>query len=252
MGDKKLGFTWYPKDWWTSDSFFKMNAKLRYVYLEMLFMMYTSEEGWVMLDLNEFNARYRMSMSEEEWTSVVRKFTERKCDDGSGYEYTSETVQMRMRKIVSARKNGEKGGAPVGNQNAKRIENQANEFLEEEKQPKNNLKTTQNQAKEKEKEKVKLKEKEKVNELQQAADKHPPQLVEDFKKFNEWLKEKAQRVTQLKNQISINDFKKLKEQYPDMKTPAKILIAMHNYKPLTSKYVDVYLTLKKWISKDGN
>lgn len=112
--------------------------------------------------------------------------------------------------------------------------------------------SNRNAIKVKESKEKEIKEVEDEGERQQAADKHPPQLIEDFKKFNEWVKEKAHRVTQLKNQISIDEFKKLKEQYPDMKTPAKILIAMHNYKPLTSKYVDVYLTLKKWISKDGN
>ena len=35
-----------------------------------------------------------------------------------------------------------------------------------------------------------------------------------------------------------------------MKRPAMTLKAMHNYKPLTKNYVDVYLTLKKWMAKD--
>lgn len=253
MGDKKLGFTWYPKDWWTSDSFYRMNAKIRYAYLEILFMMYMSTEGWVELDRDEFNARYRMSLSEQEWTTIVSKLEVRKCEIGEGIEYSSSTVMERMKKIISARKNGEKGGAPVGNANAKKTENQSNEIQQEEKQPKNNPNSTQKQAKEKEKEKIKVKVKEKENiENPQQAAVHPPDLLESFKKFNEWIKSEAPRVTQLKNQITIDEFKKLKDQFPDMKIPAKTLLSMHNYKPLTTKYVDVYLTLKKWISKDAN
>jgi len=85
---------------------------------------------------------------------------------------------------------------------------------------------------------------------QAAAPTHPPELVEAFKKFNNWLEQHAPRVLQLKTKISIEQFKKLKTKYPDMKTPAKTLKAMHNYKPLTKNYVDAYLTLTKWIQKD--
>lgn len=79
---------------------------------------------------------------------------------------------------------------------------------------------------------------------------YPPDLLEGYKKFNEWIKTNTPRILQLKHQISIENYKKLKAKYPDMKIPASTLMAMHNYKPLTKNYVDVYLTLKKWISRD--
>ena len=31
----KLGFTFYPKDWWTSDTYFDLDIVERYYYLEM-------------------------------------------------------------------------------------------------------------------------------------------------------------------------------------------------------------------------
>lgn len=86
-------------------------------------------------------------------------------------------------------------------------------------------------------------------ETPQAAT-HPPDLIDSYQKFNTWLKDNAPRVLELKHTISIEQFQKLKTSYPDMKTPAKTLKAMHNYKPLTKNYVDAYLTLKKWIAKD--
>lgn len=79
---------------------------------------------------------------------------------------------------------------------------------------------------------------------------HPPEILDLYKKFNIWLKENTPRVLELKTQISIENFIKLKNAYPDMQQPVKTLKAMHNYKPLTKSYVDVYLTLKKWMAKD--
>lgn len=86
-------------------------------------------------------------------------------------------------------------------------------------------------------------------ETPQAAT-HPPELLDSFQKFNQWLKTNAPRVLELKQGITIDQFQKLKTNYPDMKVPAKTLKAMHNFKPLTRNYVDAYLTLKKWIAKD--
>lgn len=95
----------------------------------------------------------------------------------------------------------------------------------------------------------KKKEKEIQKEMESTAD-HPPELLESFKKFNSWITEHAPRVMELKNKITISQFQKLKTNYPDMKTPARVLKAMHNYKPLTKNYVDAYLTLTKWIKQD--
>ncbi len=98
-----------------------------------------------------------------------------------------------------------------------------------------------------------LEEKRREVEVEGEGDKiatHPPELISSFKIFNDWLKKETPRVLEIKNQISIDQFAKLKNAYPDMKRPAMTLKAMHNYKPLTKNYVDVYLTLKKWMAKD--
>jgi len=98
-----------------------------------------------------------------------------------------------------------------------------------------------------------LEEKRREEEVEGEGDKiatHPPEILDLYKKFNIWLKENTPRVLELKTQISIENFIKLKNAYPDMQQPVKTLKAMHNYKPLTKNYVDVYLTLKKWMAKD--
>jgi hypothetical protein len=85
---------------------------------------------------------------------------------------------------------------------------------------------------------------------QQVDNTHPPELVESYKKFNNWLSEHTPRVLELKHKITIEQYQKLKSAYPDMKQPVATLKAMHNFKPLTKNYVDAYLTLVKWMKKD--
>lgn len=79
---------------------------------------------------------------------------------------------------------------------------------------------------------------------------HPPEVLESFEKFNKWIDVNTPNVRKLKTQINIEQFVKLKEMYPKMNNVTAILTAMHNYQPLTKKYVDVYLTLKKWLKRD--
>lgn len=257
MSDRKLGFTFYPKDWWTSKTFYKLNAKLRYVYLELLFDMYMTDQGWSSFDKNEIEGRLRIQISDEEWLCIVGKFDEKDGEKGEKL-YTSSTVQSRMKKIKSARENGKNGGAPVGNQNARKGENVENEDDEYGKkiettqiQPKNNPNSTEKQAKEKENRKKNrnIIEGEGM-EAQALNHNHPPELISGFKKFNDWIREHAPRVLELKKQITIDQYVKLKNLYPDGKVPREILTRMHNYKALTSKYIDAYLTLSNWIKLD--
>jgi len=121
----QLGFTFYPKDWWTSDSFYTLNPFERYVYLELLFMMYDNE-GSIKNDRVNVERRLNTTIKHEVWSRI----TDLMIEDGD--QLTHKSVNKRLRKSVSNRENGKKGGAPKGNDNAKK------------KQPKNNLKTTKN------------------------------------------------------------------------------------------------------------
>ena len=61
--DSKLGFTFYPKDWWTSESYFELNPIQRYYYLECLFIMY-SNNGYMKTQKTQFeNHTYRGAAS---------------------------------------------------------------------------------------------------------------------------------------------------------------------------------------------
>lgn len=72
---------------------------------------------------------------------------------------------------------------------------------------------------------------------------------EEFLKFNEWLKNNAPSVLKLKEPITEEQFKKLKQF--DKKSTADILIAMHNKKDLVKKYTSAYLTLTNWIKRNN-
>ncbi len=101
----KLGFTFYPKDWWSSDTYFDLTAIQRYIYLECLFVMY-SNDGFMKTQKTQFENRIRTKIDEEDWNCVVEKFEE---IDG---QYTHISVNSRLRKAVTNRENGKKGGRP--------------------------------------------------------------------------------------------------------------------------------------------
>lgn len=119
-----LGFTFYPKDWWTSDTFYALQPFERYVYLECIFMMYVND-GW--LSDNKLNVERRLgtTIKDEVWGKITELFVK------DGDLLTHKSVNARLRKTIANRENGKKGGAPNGNLNAK-------------KQPKQPKKTTQN------------------------------------------------------------------------------------------------------------
>lgn len=104
MSDK-LGFTFYPKDWWTSETFFELSPAQRYIYLECLFLMY-SNDGVLKTQKTQFENRIRISVSQDDWNTVTDLFI---LEDGV---FTHPSVNKRLRKAISNRENGKKGGRP--------------------------------------------------------------------------------------------------------------------------------------------
>lgn len=123
----KLGFTFYPQDWWSSDTFFDFDAFERYVYLECIFQMYRND-GYMKTQKTQFENRARISVSDETWLKVTSKFLLH--DKG----YTSLTVNKRLKIAVNSRENGKLGGRPPKNKNP---ENPASKPKEKEKEKEN-------------------------------------------------------------------------------------------------------------------
>lgn len=101
----KLGFTFYPQDWWSSDSFFELNPTERYIYLECLFLMYHNE-GYMKSDKSYFENRIRIKISDEVWAKITSKFI---TDQN---RFTCLAVNKRLRKAEISRENGILGGRP--------------------------------------------------------------------------------------------------------------------------------------------
>lgn len=108
----KLGFTFYPQDWWSSDTFFEFSAFERYVYLECLFQMYRNG-GYMKTQKTQFENRARLVIDETTWDKVTSKFV--MTDLG----YTSVTVNSRLKKAIVSRENGALGGRPAGSKTQK-------------------------------------------------------------------------------------------------------------------------------------
>lgn len=117
----KLGFTFYPQDWWTSDTFFEFTPFERYIYLECLFLMYRND-GYMKTQKTQFENRMGLSeIPQEIWDKITQKF------EKNNLGYTSVTINARLRKAIISRKNGEKGGRPRKQNNPENPENNLKE-----------------------------------------------------------------------------------------------------------------------------
>lgn len=120
-----LGFTFYPQDWWTSETFFILNETERYLFLELIFSMY-SNGGTVKNNKVLFENRMRTKIEDSVWKTI----TDLMVKDG---EYlTLLSVNKRMKKAEASRENGKKGGRPQGIEKPKKpnLETQKNPPLE--------------------------------------------------------------------------------------------------------------------------
>ena len=139
----QLGFTFYPKDWWTSDSFFLLQPFERYIYLECLFMMY-SNDGFISSNKMIVERRLGTTIKDEVWNKIADLMV--KDND----QLTHKSVNKRLRKTLANRENGKKGGRPKDSENKSNKENekpkkpkketQKNPPLEKEREYKENIK----------------------------------------------------------------------------------------------------------------
>lgn len=126
----KLGFTFYPKDWWTSESYFELTPIQRYYYLECLFIMY-SNDGYMKTQKTQFENRTRCMVLDSDWDIITQKFVL------ENNLFTHVSVNKRMRKAIANRENGKKGGRPpkeVEKPKKPKTETQKNPPLESERE----------------------------------------------------------------------------------------------------------------------
>ena len=106
--------------------------------------------------------------------------------------------------------------------------------------------SVQEKEKEKEKEKEEVKEKVNIN----IVSGETKIKNEDFEKFNKLVDENATNVRRIKDQITEEQFMKLKKKYNSAQI-MKTIESLENYKNAPKRYTSVYLTVKHWLDKDN-
>lgn len=128
MSDQ-LGFTFYPKDWWTSDKFFNLEPIERYIYLECLFIMYQND-GYLKTQKTQIEKRLSLKITDDQWENITEGFVI------ENNLFTHKSVNKRLKKAITNRINGSKGGRPPKENKPKKpnLETQNNPPSEREKE----------------------------------------------------------------------------------------------------------------------
>ncbi|MGH7238976.1 MAG: hypothetical protein ACREHG_02805 [Candidatus Saccharimonadales bacterium] len=82
-----------------------------------------------------------------------------------------------------------------------------------------------------------------------SAQKENAEYLDQFRTLNDWMEKKAPRVLKMKEQLTVEQFVKLKEQFGS-RAMGSMFEKMHNYKPLLDKNVSVYRTFLNWITRE--
>ena len=138
--------------------------------------------------------------------------------------------------------NGKKGGR----------KKQGDNQTEAKQEPKQNQTETKQEPKQNQTETLNDNVNDNVNDNKKESsneDKKDPPPKTQYEKFNDWMKDNTPNVCKLKNQVTEEQYHKIRERYSYQQL-VDILLAMENYKELTKKYTSVYLTFLKWAKKE--
>lgn len=101
---------------------------------------------------------------------------------------------------------------------------------------------------------IKLKEikvKENKEEYNILSEQKVPNELTPFEKFNIWLKKEAPNVLKIKNQLTEQQFEKLKQTY-NSKQIMDIVLNLDNFKDAPKKYTNVNRTITNWLQRENN
>jgi hypothetical protein len=130
-----FNYTWYPYDWMSSEKVFDLTLSQRGLYRELIDLCMT-EDNKVKINFNGWARKYNSSL--EEIVSILPVLERLDLIIVEDDYLSIPSCEIRLNKISTARSNGSKGGAPLGNSNAKKQSETTQE------QPKNNPKTNYN------------------------------------------------------------------------------------------------------------
>jgi hypothetical protein len=76
-----------------------------------------------------------------------------------------------------------------------------------------------------------------------------PEQEKEFEKFQNWVKEKSPRVSEMREPFTIDQFFHIKAKFPVAEI-SRVLLDMHNWEPLVKKNRSAYLTCNKWLNRE--
>lgn len=116
--DKKLGYMFFPQDWWSSDVYADHLPEFRYIYLELISKLYMNGNKWKVTK-DRIRMLTRIDPSEKTMSELAELFQ----IDSEGV-WSSDKIEKRIlsksERSRIASENGAKGGAQIGNQNARK------------------------------------------------------------------------------------------------------------------------------------
>lgn len=196
----QLGYTWYPQDWWTSETFKRLKRfpMVRYTLRELFDLMYKEGQPVEMnrdFILDDFN----IDLSEDEYYKLM-EYIEVQPDG----KWWISSIKKRISKAEAARENGKKGGRP-----SKEKKDQIKPKISTNQKPNNPEKKPNNETQEtplyKEKEKEKVKEKYKVKEKGNIR-------AQEFLKLEKQIE---YQQFEMQNKKSVKDWQSLIESFND-------------------------------------
>ena len=146
-------------------------------------------------------------------------------------------IKPVLKKAWNNKKNGEKGGAPKGNQNRrqKAINNPSSTQV----QPEFNPSSTDT---------IKDKGQSDKGQESERYSADAPAPSEDFLRFQTWITEHAPEVAKMKQPFSEKEFREIQQSWPAAAV-RDVLEAMSNKRTLTRDYVSAYKTCKSWLKR---
>lgn len=112
---EKLGYTFYPKDWQTSDAVFELNLAERGFYRELIDLAMLNDNS-TEIKIDVWSRKYNVSI--EELETIINKLIELKLVLLKSDKFYIPSCEKRINIKTRNANNGAKGGAPKGNANA--------------------------------------------------------------------------------------------------------------------------------------
>ncbi|WP_027381857.1 hypothetical protein [Epilithonimonas caeni] len=131
----QLGYTWYPQDWWTSETFKRLKRfpMVRYTIRELFDLMY-KEGAPVKMNREYLEDDFNIILTDQDYEKLLEFITI--TEDGLWW---IDSIRKRLTKAESSRENGKNGGRPKGVKNSQKIEEKKTQKPSEKTQA-NNLK----------------------------------------------------------------------------------------------------------------